>query len=120
VSDGELVRLAQAGGPAAFRLLVERYLPVARARASRLCADPGDVDDVVQESLLQAFLGLDRLRDPDRFAAWLSGIVLNVHRAMRRRPPLTLLAEWPEQLVQDRGPPVGPQALVTARSSMAG
>ncbi|MGC1282561.1 MAG: bifunctional nuclease domain-containing protein [Streptosporangiaceae bacterium] len=98
VSDGELVRLAQAGEPTAFRLLVERYLPVARARASRLCHDPGDVDDVVQESLLQAFLGLDRLRDPDRFAAWLSGIVLNVHRAMRRRPPLTLLAEWPEQL----------------------
>ena len=53
---------------------------------------------MVQESLLQAFLGLDRLRDPDRFAAWLTGIVLNVHRALRRRPPLTLLADWPEQL----------------------
>jgi RNA polymerase sigma-70 factor (ECF subfamily) len=98
VSDGELVRLARAGDPAAFRLLVERYLPMARARASRLCPDPGDVDDVVQESFLQAFMGLERLRDPDRFAGWLGGIVVNVHRALRRRAPLMLLADWPEQL----------------------
>lgn len=98
LSDGELVRLARAGDPAAFRLLVERHLPMARAKAARLCFDPGDVDDVVQESFLQAFVGLDRLRDPERFAAWLGGIVRNVHRALRRRAPLTLLADWPEQL----------------------
>jgi RNA polymerase sigma-70 factor, ECF subfamily len=98
VSDGELVRLARAGDPAAFRLLVERHLPMARARASWLCPDPGDVDDVVQESFLQACLGLERLRDPDRFAGWLGGIVLNVHRALRRQAPLVLLADWPEQL----------------------
>ena len=98
LSDGDLVRLARAGDPAAFRILVERYLPLVRARASRLCPDPGDVDDIVQESFLQAFVALDRLRDPDRFAGWLSGIVLNVHRALQRRAPLTLLADWPEGL----------------------
>src|SRR5580693_7960632 len=98
VSDGELVRLARAGAPDAFRLLVERHQPMARARAVRLCPDPGDVDDVVQESFLQAFIGLDRLRDPDRFAGWLGGIVVNVHRALRRRAPLMLVADWPEQL----------------------
>lgn len=69
-----------------------------RARASGLCADPGDVDDVVQEAFLQALLGLQRLRDPDRFAAWLGGIVVNVHRALRRRAPQMLLADWPERL----------------------
>ena len=53
---------------------------------------------MVQESFLQAFVALDRLRDPDRFAAWLGGIVLNVHRTLRRRAPLTLLADWPERL----------------------
>jgi RNA polymerase sigma-70 factor, ECF subfamily len=98
VSDGDLVRLARAGDPTAFRILVERHLPLARARASRLCSDPGDVDDVVQESFLQAFVALDRLQHPDRFAGWLCGIVLNVHRVLRRRAPLTLLADWPERL----------------------
>jgi RNA polymerase sigma factor (sigma-70 family) len=99
LSDGDLARLARAGDPVAFRLLVERHQPMARARARVLCANPSDVDDVVQESFLQAFLALDRLRDPDRFAGWLAGIVLNVGRGLRRRgTPLTLLPDWPEPL----------------------
>jgi RNA polymerase sigma-70 factor (ECF subfamily) len=98
IPDGDLVRLARDGDPAAFRLLVERHLPMARARAARLCPQPDDADDAVQDAFLQAFLGLDRLRDPGRFAAWLGGIVANVCRAQRRRPPLTLLGDWPENL----------------------
>ncbi|HEY1665520.1 MAG TPA: sigma-70 family RNA polymerase sigma factor, partial [Trebonia sp.] len=98
ISDGDLVRLARDGDRAAFRLLVERHLPMARARAARLCPQPDDADDAVQDAFLQAFLALDRLRDPDRFAGWLGGIVANVCRAQRRRAPLTLLGDWPENL----------------------
>ncbi len=98
IPDGDLVRLARDGDPAAFRLLVERHLPIARARAARLCPQPGDADDAVQDAFLQAFIALDRLRDPDRFAGWLGGILANVCRAQRRRPPLTLLGDWPENL----------------------
>ena len=54
VSDGELARLARGGDPVAFRLLVERHQPMVRARARQLSPDPGDVDDIVQESFLQA------------------------------------------------------------------
>jgi DNA-directed RNA polymerase specialized sigma24 family protein len=71
---------------------------MARARAARLCPQPDDADDAVQDAFLQAFIALDRLRDPDRFAAWLGGIVANVCRAQRRRAPLTLLGDWPENL----------------------
>ena len=98
VSVGDLARLARAGDPVAFRLLVERHQSMVRARARQLATDPGDVDDIVQESFLQAFLALDRLRDPDRFAGWLAGIVLNVCRSLHRRAPVTLLADWPEPL----------------------
>jgi RNA polymerase sigma factor (sigma-70 family) len=98
IPDGDLVRLARDGDQAAFRLLVERYLPMARARAARLCPQPDDADDAVQDAFLQAFLALDRLRDPDRFAGWLGGIVANVCRAQRRRAPLTLFGDWPENL----------------------
>jgi RNA polymerase sigma factor (sigma-70 family) len=99
VSDGDLARLARDGDPVAFRLLVERHQPMVRSRATGLCANPSDVDDLVQESFLQAFLALDRLRDPDRFAGWLAGITANVARALhRRRVPVTLLSDWPEPL----------------------
>jgi RNA polymerase sigma factor CnrH len=98
VSDGDLARLARGGDPVAFRLLVERHQAMVRARARQLGSDPGDVDDIMQESFLQAFLALDRLRDPDRFAGWLAGIVFNVCRSLHRRAPVTLLADWPEPL----------------------
>jgi RNA polymerase sigma-70 factor (ECF subfamily) len=98
IPDGDLVRLARDGDPAALRLLVERHLPMARARAARLCPQPDDADDAVQDAFLQALIALDRLRDPDRFAGWLGGIVANVCRAQRRRAPLTLLGDLPEHL----------------------
>jgi RNA polymerase sigma-70 factor, ECF subfamily len=98
IPDGDLARLAREGDAVAFRLLVERHTPAARARAARLCGNPSDVDDVVQESFLRAFVALERLREPDRFAGWLAGIVHNVCRAQHRRAPLTLLGDWPEPL----------------------
>jgi len=52
IEDGDLVRLARDGDPAAFRLLVERHLPMARARAARLCPQPDDADDAVQDAFL--------------------------------------------------------------------
>ena len=109
ICDGDLVRRARAGDAAAFRLLVERHLPSVRARAARLCGQAGDVDDIVQEAFLQAFMALDRLRDPDRFGAWLGGIIRNVHRAAARQETLMLLAEWPEGLH-----PVSAQGLPSA------
>ncbi len=98
ISDGDLVRLARDGDQVAFRLLVERHQPAARARAWQSCPNPSDVDDIVQESFLRAFVALERLRDPDRFAGWLAGIVHNVCRGLQRRAPVTLLADWPEPL----------------------
>ena len=98
ICDGDLVRRALAGDAGAFALLIERRSAAARALAARLGAHPDDVDDIVQEAFLQAFAGLGRLRDPDRFGAWLAGIVRNVSRAAARQDPLTLLADWPEEL----------------------
>ena len=54
-----------------------------------------DAEDVVQEALLQAFLGLASLRTPNSFGPWLLGIVVNLCRmrirARRERHPAD---EW--------------------------
>ena len=98
ISDADLVRLARGEDAVAFRLLVERHQSAVRARTVGFGVSPGDVDDIMQETFLRAFLALDRLRDPDRFPAWLAGITANVCRGLRRRDQAMLVPDWPEAL----------------------
>lgn len=81
-NDEELVRRARDGDTAAFGVLFSRHRPVAHALCRRVIG--ADADDAVQEAALEAWLSLDRLRQPDRFGPWLAGIALNVSRRMTR------------------------------------
>jgi RNA polymerase sigma factor (sigma-70 family) len=88
--DDELVAATLGGDRAAFEALLDRHVDRVRLLAARML-QPQDAEDVVQEALLQAFLGLDRLRNPERFGSWLYGITLNLARMrLRRRDPLPL------------------------------
>jgi RNA polymerase sigma factor (sigma-70 family) len=53
------------------------------ARAQQVAPDA--IDDVIQETLLQAWKSLEQLRDETRFAAWLDGICRNVCLRYRRK-----------------------------------
>src|SRR5215471_12820528 len=75
-SDRILVELVLSGDRLAFGDLIARHRAKSLEFAARIVG-PADAEDVVQDALLAAFLGLHRLRDPDRFQAWLYGIVLN-------------------------------------------
>lgn len=81
--DSELVAAARRGERDAFTALVDRHYPRTRAVARALAGDDGD--DVAQEAVLQAFLGLGLLREPARFGAWLAGIAANLARVRLRR-----------------------------------
>jgi RNA polymerase sigma factor (sigma-70 family) len=81
--DDELVAATLRGDRAAFALLLDRHAHRVRVLAGRLLPSY-DADDVAQEAMLQAFLGLERLRDPTRFGAWLYGITVNLAK-MRLR-----------------------------------
>jgi uncharacterized protein len=99
--DGELVAATLGGDRTAFEGLLDRHVDGVRLLASRMLR-PQDAEDVVQEALLQAFLGLDRLRNPERFGSWLYGITLNLARMrLRRRDPLPLDAGALEEPVAD-------------------
>lgn len=79
-NDATLVRRVLAGEKSVFGPLVARYQRGALRLALRLLGDPADAADVVQEALLQAFLGLHALRAPEHFGTWLLGIVANLCR----------------------------------------
>ncbi|UCC97941.1 MAG: sigma-70 family RNA polymerase sigma factor [Phycisphaerales bacterium] len=74
--DEQLIRSALAGETAAFGTLVERYWKLVVAMALTRIADPAEAEDVAQESFLKAYSHLHTLRDPSRFAGWLSRIAV--------------------------------------------
>jgi hypothetical protein len=81
----ELILASRAGDPTAFAELVDGERERVRVLAARMLGDGAEAEDVVQETLLRAYLGLSDLRDPTRFGAWLAGIALNLARMTLRR-----------------------------------
>ena len=90
---------------------IEQALTVARPRllrqAQRRGVSPDALDDVVQETLIEAWRHLNTLRTPDRFDAWLDGICRNMclrwsqtHQRTTQRQT-SLPARASEETVQD-------------------
>jgi RNA polymerase sigma factor (sigma-70 family) len=83
-SDHELVGLALSGDQEAFGILAERHQDVALRIARKMVMLEEVAQDLVQESLLEAYLALNRLRDRDKFRSWLIGIMLNMCKGYLR------------------------------------
>jgi RNA polymerase sigma factor (sigma-70 family) len=94
-TDSELVAAVRAGDRAGFAELLDRHERGVRAVTRRLLGE-SDAEDVAQEAFLQAYLGLDRLRDPGRFGAWLTAIAVNLAKMrLRERRVIVPLEEYP-------------------------
>jgi RNA polymerase sigma-70 factor (ECF subfamily) len=92
--DACLVGAARSGDRAALATLIDRHRPLLLASCRRMLGDGDRAEEAAQEAVIQAMLGLGRLRQPERFGSWLVGIGLNVCRHLvRRRPPVWLLPE---------------------------
>ncbi|MFN8443521.1 MAG: bifunctional nuclease domain-containing protein [Caldilineaceae bacterium] len=98
LSDLDLINATLAGEKAAFGELAERHLAMAQRFARQMIADEEVCQELVQEAILQAFLSLDRLRQPTFFAAWLRGILRNLCQNYLRRQRGVVLSM--EQLIE--------------------
>ena len=91
-SDAALVTAARAGEPWATEALFRRHAPLVNGLAYRLLGRDTEVDDVVQESFVQALSALDALKEPQAFASWMASIVVRTtSKMLRRRKLLTRL-----------------------------
>ena len=81
--EQELVQAALGGDPAAFAALVAPARSRMIAVTARIVG-ADDAEDIVQEALIRAFLGLSRLREPERFEAWLTAVAVNVAKMWLR------------------------------------
>lgn len=78
------VEQAAAGDAKAMEALYKFTYPGAYSLTSHLCANPNDVEDILQESYITAFSRLDTIRDKAAFPAWLKKIVVNTWRAFAK------------------------------------
>jgi uncharacterized protein len=109
VGDAELVAASLDGSSVAFAVLVTRHRARVRRVAGALLGDPHEAEDVTQEALLQAYVGLPALRERERFGAWLAAIASNLARMRLRRRgrqpvPVAVPEEHAPATADDRSP----------------
>jgi RNA polymerase sigma-70 factor (ECF subfamily) len=89
--DATLIASVLAGEREAFDILLSRYSSSVLRLCTALLGNTFEAQDIAQEASLQAFLGLARLQEPARFAAWFHAIAANLARsALRRRREYSL------------------------------
>ena len=100
--DSDLVRMARAGNRDAYGELIRRYQNQICGLACTLLDDRFEAEDVTQEAFLRAWLNLDLLSDPAKFAPWLRRIVFGVAIDWLRvfRPNLYRLSDGKTELEQ--------------------
>jgi RNA polymerase sigma-70 factor (ECF subfamily) len=83
--DEILVAAAKKGEPSAIEELLSRYrshvFGVVRCRAE----NTEEAEDIVQETMLRAFVNIERFRGDARFSSWLITIATNVSISMKRK-----------------------------------
>lgn len=112
VTDAVLVVAARAGDAAAREALFRRHLGLVLGLSERILAGRDDADDVAQDVFVEAFRGLDRLENPQAFAAWVGSIaVRRASKCLRRERLLTRLGlrasavVEPDALISPGAPP---------------
>ncbi|HEX5014197.1 MAG TPA: sigma-70 family RNA polymerase sigma factor [Candidatus Limnocylindrales bacterium] len=91
LSAHALIAAARAGDRNAFALLVEPRAGHLLATARAILGNEADAYEAAQEALIAAWIQLPRLRDIDRFDAWLNRTLVNRCRdALRRRKRMTV------------------------------
>ena len=86
VNDGpDLIGQARSGDGEAFGELCHEHGPRLLRQATALCGDASAAEDLVQETLIEAWRCLPRYDGQCRFFTWLCSILIHRHRNSRRK-----------------------------------
>ncbi|MGH3463870.1 MAG: RNA polymerase subunit sigma-70, partial [Kribbellaceae bacterium] len=116
-----LMAAAQAGDERAFRSLVEPYRTALEIHCYRMLGSPHDAEDIVQETLLRAWRGLERFERRASVHTWLYRIATNacldeLERRPRRPEPVQ---PFPHARVEEAPAPIAdPAARYALREGM--
>jgi RNA polymerase sigma-70 factor, ECF subfamily len=116
-----LLAAAQAGDERAFRALVGPYRHALEVHCYRMLGSPHDAEDIVQETLLRAWRGLERFEPRAALQTWLYRIATNacldeLERRPRRPEPVQ---PFPDSRLEEAAAPVyDPAARYALREGM--
>jgi RNA polymerase sigma-70 factor (ECF subfamily) len=85
MSDRAIIHQVLAGDAEAFAGLVDRHHERCARIAARIVGNREDAEEAVQDAFLRAFRSLGEYEDRERFAAWLTRIVVNQCRTVLAR-----------------------------------
>jgi RNA polymerase sigma-70 factor, ECF subfamily len=89
-SEREQYRAAIQGDREAFEMIIRTNSRALFAIAYGILQDRGEAEDVVQDSLVKAWKTRWRVRDPEKFPAWLASIARHrAHDILRKRRPFS-------------------------------
>jgi len=91
------VEQVKTGDKKAFNHLVKEFYPLCLRKATAYTKDENAAKDLVQETLVQAYLSVDKLEDTTKFKGWVMGILRNVCNNYHRRKKSPML-HLPEEL----------------------
>jgi RNA polymerase sigma-70 factor (ECF subfamily) len=92
---GELLAALRLREATAFERLMRRYNRLLFRAARAIVADDAEAQDVVQETYLRAFTGLDAFRGDAALGTWLTRIAINQALAQQRK--LGRLVLWDQE-----------------------
>jgi len=86
--------MALQGNKESFNCLVDRYWPMAMALCISRISNIPEAEDIAQEGFIQAYQHLPTLKDPSRFAGWLTRIIqqkcIDYYRAAKKHRTVSL------------------------------
>jgi RNA polymerase sigma-70 factor (ECF subfamily) len=91
-SDVEVLAAVADGDRRALRVLYDRHAPWLAIRLARRCADPGVVDETIQDTFLAVWRGAGRYKGQGDVGAWIWGIAIRrLIDGLRRLPRAEVL-----------------------------
>jgi RNA polymerase sigma-70 factor (ECF subfamily) len=98
--DDTLLAAVATGDREALAELYARHAPWLMLRLNRRCADPGMVEEVVQDTFVAVWRGAARYRATGDVPAWIWGIgIRRLISRLRKRPVATLRSQADDTMV---------------------
>ncbi len=116
-TDSDTIAAALAGDRSAFEGLIRENALRVYAVAYAVMQDREEAEDVTQETFLRAFRDRRKLREPERFVAWISTIARNLCLDRLRKRKHASLPEENFAEARDESAPAPDGALAAAEQS---